>query len=77
LPETEHTHVPLAVILIQALHKWKHAHEGVGPKTQAEKAEFIASVKAMNKFGSKSMNFIEAVQSVLDCYKSDALPSNL
>jgi hypothetical protein len=49
----------------------------VGPKTQAEKAEFIASVKAMNKFGSKSMNFIEAVQNVLDCYKSDALPSNL
>jgi len=49
----------------------------VGPKTQAEKTEFIASVKAMNKFGSKSMNFIEAVQNVLDCYKSDALPSNL
>lgn len=77
LPEVEHIHVPLAVILIQALNNWKSTHQGLAPKTQAEKSEFVASIKAMNKHGSKSLNFAEAVSSVLECYKSDALPHNL
>jgi amyloid beta precursor protein binding protein 1 len=40
LVENEQIHVPYAVILIQAANVWRASHEGLLPKTFAEKGQF-------------------------------------
>jgi amyloid beta precursor protein binding protein 1 len=37
----------------------------------------VALIKSLNKHGVKSLNFVEAVQNATECYKTNALPSNI
>lgn len=62
----ESMHTPYLFILMQAVRIWKETHESL-PKTFAEKTEFRAVVKSMNKFNEA--NFDEAMASVLDVWQ--------
>lgn len=69
--------MPYAIILIQALEKWKASHGGQVPKNFTEKNEFKASIKTLNKFGGKAMNFPEAEQNAIECYKTDEMKHHI
>uniref|UniRef100_A0A7S1C6B9 NEDD8-activating enzyme E1 regulatory subunit n=1 Tax=Bicosoecida sp. CB-2014 TaxID=1486930 RepID=A0A7S1C6B9_9STRA len=56
----QHGHVPWAVIVIQALAKWRDAHGGASPRNFAEKEEFWAGVKADSREYGAELNFVEA-----------------
>lgn len=70
-------HVPYAVVLIKACQKWRSEHNQQMPKSFAEKQEFKAMIKGMNRF-VVAENFDEAIVAASECYKSDqVLPDNI
>lgn len=66
-----HSHTPFVVILVQAAAAWRDAHEGMLPKTFAEKQAFKSAVKGMARDYEKELNFEEAFE---NAYKAYALP---
>lgn len=70
-------HVPYAVVLIKACDKWRAEHNDEMPKKFAEKQEFKAMIKSMNRF-VVAENFDEAIVASMECFKSNAvLPDNI
>lgn len=65
LDETEHSHVPYAVILIKAAEHWKDRHQGNLPKGSKENSEFKDLVRSWQRSidgcPMPEENFAEAV----------------
>lgn len=69
--------MPYAVVLIKACDKWRAEHNGQIPTKFAEKQEFKAMIKSMNRF-VVAENFDEAIVAAQECFKTDAvLPDNI
>eukprot|EP00347_Sterkiella_histriomuscorum_P009093 403342543 len=69
LDDMEHAHIPYSIVLIHILEKWKTAHDGQIPKTEAEKEEFRQIIKHTSRNFSKELNFIEAFDNAFKCFK--------
>ena len=77
MEEMEHNHTPYAVILIQAIKKWRAENDGKDPKTFPEKKKFREeTIKSLAKFGG-AQNFGEAKTSYVEAYKTDAIEFKL
>ena len=77
LEEIKFIHVPYAIVLIKACQKWRAEHEGQMPATFAQKQEFKAMIKSMNRF-VVAENFDEAMNAYAECFKKDeVLPDNI
>lgn len=78
LSTLEHAHVPYVVLLLQAMKKWKDAHNGTFPATFSEKEAFKASVMAM-AWGppGHEVNFIEAAENAYKAYVPSEVPDEV
>ncbi|KAG5985108.1 hypothetical protein E4U55_001357 [Claviceps digitariae] len=80
LDDHEHSHLPLVVILLHFLQKWRLAHGGDVPKTYQEKIAFRALVaqgsRTNNPEGGEE-NFDEAVSAVMKYINHSSLPQSL
>lgn len=76
----EHGHLPLVVILLHFLEKWRLIHGGDAPKTYSEKIAFRALIaqesRTDNSEGGEE-NFDEAVSSVMKHIIHPSLPESL
>ncbi|KAG6015828.1 hypothetical protein E4U54_002884 [Claviceps lovelessii] len=76
----DHSHLPLVVILLHFLEKWKLGHGGNVPKTYSEKLAFRALVaqgsRTNNSEGGEE-NFDEAVSAVMKYINQPSLPESL
>eukprot|EP00956_Cyclotella_meneghiniana_P031378 scaffold82276_cov67-Cyclotella_meneghiniana.AAC.2 len=55
-----HGHVPYIIVLMQALQKWRDAHDDESPKTYDEKEEFRRLIRSMARDYDNELNFQEA-----------------
>ncbi|KAG6005911.1 hypothetical protein E4U21_007545 [Claviceps maximensis] len=75
-----HSHLPLVVILLYFLEKWKQAHNGDVPKTYSEKIAFrtlVAQGSRTNNSEGGEENFDEAVSAVMKYISHPSLPGSL
>ncbi|EJF61494.1 hypothetical protein DICSQDRAFT_136405 [Dichomitus squalens LYAD-421 SS1] len=73
---TDHSHIPMVVILVRALDEWWKSHDGSLPKTAAEKKEFKNSILAM-KIKLDEENFEEAEAQAWRVWSEPAVPSDI
>ncbi|KAI8609685.1 amyloid beta precursor protein-binding protein 1 [Chytriomyces sp. MP71] len=73
LGNMEFAHVPYVVILLKCLQKWKETREKL-PSTTAERNEFKAMVKALERSGVEDENFQEAQKSVFRACSATTVP---
>lgn len=76
----EHGHIPLVVILLHHLEKWKQAHGGLYPVTYADKQAFRATIfESMRKDNPEGgeENFEEAMAAVMQHVVQPGIPSSL
>ena len=50
LEQMKFIHVPYAIVMIKACDKWRAEHDGAMPTNFAQKQEFKAMIKSMNRF---------------------------
>ncbi|KAG6118013.1 hypothetical protein E4U14_007327 [Claviceps sp. LM454 group G7] len=76
----EHGHLPMIVILLYFLEKWKLTHGGAKPRTYAEKLAFrelVAQGARTNNSEGGEENFDEAVAAVMKHISHPSLPESL
>ncbi|KAI9990590.1 hypothetical protein PInf_018200 [Phytophthora infestans] len=78
LSTIEHAHVPFVVLLLQAMKKWKEAHNGKPPATFPEKDAFKRSLQEM-AWGptGHELNFIEAAENAYKAYVPPQIPEEV
>lgn len=80
LNDHDHGHLPLVVILLHYLEKWKLTHGGNVPKAYSEKTAFRALVaqgaRTNNSEGGEE-NFDEAISAVMKYITQSSLPESL
>ncbi|GAB0133391.1 hypothetical protein EsDP_00001802 [Epichloe bromicola] len=80
LDDHDHGHLPLVVILLHYLEKWKLTHGGDVPKAYSEKTAFRALVaqgaRTNNSEGGED-NFDEAISAVMKYITQPSLPESL
>jgi amyloid beta precursor protein binding protein 1 len=78
LSSIEHAHVPFVVLLLQAMHKWKEAHNGQPPATFPEKDAFKKALQEM-AWGppGHELNFIEAAENAYKAYVPPQVPDEV
>lgn len=80
LNDHEHGHLPLVVILLHYLEKWKATHDGAYPVSYSDKIAFRNSItEAMRKDNPEGgeENFEEAVGAVMKHVVVPSIPSSL
>ncbi|KAG5953046.1 hypothetical protein E4U53_007088 [Claviceps sorghi] len=76
----DHSHLPLVVILLHFLEKWRLTHGGDVPKTYSEKTAFralVAQESRTNNSEGGEENFDEAVSAVMKHINHSSLPESL
>lgn len=63
LSDSDHSHVPYPLILIQHLNEWRAQHGGAAPKTSAEKAQFKQFVSSKQRKPGQE-NYEEAIKAI-------------
>ena len=77
LEQMKFIHVPYGLILIKACDKWRSEHDGQMPANFAQKQEFKAMIKSMNRF-VVAENFDEAIVAYTEAFKkNEVLPDNI
>ncbi|KAG2774090.1 NEDD8-activating enzyme E1 regulatory subunit [Phytophthora cactorum] len=78
LSTIEHAHVPFVVLLLQAMKKWKEAHNGKPPATFPEKDALKKSLQEM-AWGpaGHELNFIEAAENAYMAYVPPQIPEEV
>ena len=77
LEQMKFIHVPYALLLIKACDKWRSEHDGAMPANFAQKQEFKALIKSMNRF-VVAENFDEAIVAYTEAFKkNEVLPDNI
>ncbi|KOS20688.1 NEDD8-activating enzyme E1 regulatory subunit [Escovopsis weberi] len=80
LDDHEHGHLPMVVILLHYLEKWKYGHEGAYPTSYAEKTAFrtviTQAMRRDNPEGGEE-NFEEAAAAVMKHVVPSTIPSDL
>lgn len=68
LDDTDHKHVPYAIIILKQLQIWKDNHDDSLPKNFAEKDEFKAQIKAAARNWGDEENFEQAIENTFKIF---------
>jgi len=71
-----YSHIPYPVTLVVELHKWKAAHGGHAPTTDAEHDAFKAQIRALQT-NQDQANWQEAVKNAHHAYNAYSIPSEI
>ncbi|KAF8624617.1 hypothetical protein AX15_005772 [Amanita polypyramis BW_CC] len=71
---TDHGHIPYVVILVRALEEWKKNHNGLLPRTYADKQSFKKQIPGMKRRFEEE-NIDEAEAQAYRCWTSSNIPS--
>ncbi|KIY97632.1 NEDD8-activating enzyme E1 regulatory subunit [Monoraphidium neglectum] len=82
LDDAHHKHVPYAVLLLQALERWRAEHGGAAPGTFAERAAFKKQLAAMRRQGPEGVpmdeeNVDEALKAAFHAWTQPSIPSEV
>lgn len=71
-----YSHIPYPVVLVKEMGKWKQAHGGKTPSTDAERDAFKAQIRALQT-NQDQANWAEAVKNAHHAYNAYAIPENI
>jgi amyloid beta precursor protein binding protein 1 len=76
LNSREHSHCPFPVLLLKARSQWRATHNNRLPSTRAEKEEFKALIRSMQRNPDEE-NFEEAFKNAFHAYEPYTIPSEV